>query len=218
MPKVVDHEERRRELAEAVWRVVLRDGVEGVSVRAVAAEAGWSTGALRHYLGTKEELLAAGSRLVVRRVIERFEGGSYGGTPREAVRGVLGEVLPLDEERRTEAKVWFAFAARSLVDKRVAEEHEMLFDGTRELCSRVARQMHEGGWLVDGLDPDEEAGRLHALVDGLAVHGLIGRLDNDGMLAVLDAHLARIIHDVPAQPSPKEGKDAAPTAPPERSR
>lgn len=199
MPKVVDHEGRRRELAEAVWRVVLRDGVEGVSVRSVAAEAGWSAGALRHYFGTKEGLLAAATRLVVERVIERFRE-RYEGSPREAVRAVLCEVLPLDEERRMEGKVWLAFAARSLVDEKIAEEHEMLFDGTRELCSRIAHQMAEGGWLADGLDPDEEAARLHALVDGLAVHGLIGRLDNDAMLAVLDGHLAKIIRDTETPP------------------
>lgn len=45
------------------------------------------------------------------------------------------------------------------------------------------------------LDPEEEAGHLHALVDGLAVHGLMGRLDNETMLDTLDTHLNRIIRD-----------------------
>ena len=58
MPKVVDHEQRRRELAAAVWRVIGREGVAEVSIRAVAAESGWSTGALRHYFATRAELLA----------------------------------------------------------------------------------------------------------------------------------------------------------------
>ena len=199
MPKVVDHEERRRELAEAVWRVILRDGVEGVSVRNVAAEAGWSTGSLRHYFGTKESLLTAATQLLEERVRERvrkrFEGKRYGGTPREAVREVLCEVLPLDEERRTEGELWFAFAARSLVDSRIAEEHALVFDGVRELCHRVVYQMAERGWLVSGLDPVVEAARLHALADGLAVHGLMGRIGEEEMLEVLDAHLVWIIQE-----------------------
>lgn len=102
----------RRELAEAVWRIILRDGVEGVSVRNVASEAGWSTGALRHYFGTKEDLLAGAAGLLEERVISRFENKSYGGNPREAVWSALCEVLPLDGERRTEGALWFAFAAR----------------------------------------------------------------------------------------------------------
>lgn len=195
MPKIVNHEERRRELAGAVWRVILRDGVEGVSVREVADEAGLSTGALRHYLRTKEELLASAAGLVVERAVARIETRPRSTTVREAVRGALCVVLPLDEERRTEASIWFAFAARSLVDRRVAEEHELVFDGTRELCRIVTKDLDRGGWLAAGLDPEAEATRLHALLDGLAVHGLMGRLDNDEMLAVLDAHLDEILRE-----------------------
>ncbi|MCV5180472.1 TetR family transcriptional regulator C-terminal domain-containing protein, partial [Escherichia coli] len=51
------------------------------------------------------------------------------------------------------------------------------------------------GLLVSGLGEEEEAARLHALLDGLAVHGLLGRLDNGEMLAVLDAHLREIIRE-----------------------
>jgi AcrR family transcriptional regulator len=194
VPKVVDHEERRRELAEAVWRVILRSGVEGVSVRSVAAEAGWSTGALRHYLGTKDELLAAAARLLEERVVRRLGSRPDGLTPRGAVRAALCEVLPLDEERRTEGRIWLAFVNRSLVDERVAHEHRrLLFDGVRELCGRVTHEMARLGLLAPGLDPGAEAARLHTIVDGLAVHGLLGRVGADETLAILDDHLGRIL-------------------------
>lgn len=197
MPKVVDHGERRRELAEAVWRVILRDGVEGVSVRNVAADAGWSTGALRHYFATKEDLLAAAGRLLEERVIGRFESGRHNSesTLRERVREVLCEVLPLDGERREEGALWFAFAARSLVDPKVAQEHALVFDGVRELCYRIVFSLDENGWLISELSPEVEAARLHALVDGLAVHGLMGRLDEGELLRILDAHLDQIVRD-----------------------
>jgi AcrR family transcriptional regulator len=193
VPKVVDHEERRREIAGAAWRVILRDGVEGVSIRDVAAEAGMSTGALRHYFATKEDLLAGGARLVVERVSERLARRPEGKTPNEVVGKILREVLPLDEGRRTEGAVWLAFVARGQVDRRVAEEHEVVFDGLRGLCRGIVERLHADGWLAPGLDPEQEAWRLHALVDGLCVHGLMGRLDADEMLGVLDAHLDGIL-------------------------
>lgn len=195
MPKVVDHEERRRELAGAVWRVILRGGVEGVSVREVAAEAGWSTGALRHYFGTKEDLLVSAARLLEERVVRRLRERPGGLAPREAVRAVLCELLPLDEDRRMEGRIWFAYLSRGLVDKKLAREHEIVFDGARELCVRITREMSKIGQLVPGLDPDREAVRLHALVDGLAMHGLLGRLDEEEMVAVLDAHLDEILRE-----------------------
>src|SRR3712207_1581760 len=182
MPKIVNHEERRRELAEAVWRVILREGVEGVSVRTVSKEAGWSTGALRHYFGTKEELLASAARILEERVIGRLEKRQRGLTPREAVRAALCEVLPLDDKRRTEGALWFAYANRSLVDRKIAEEHAIVFDGVRKLCCMITREMAALGQLDPDLDPDKEAGRLHALVDGLAVHGLLGRIDEAEIL------------------------------------
>jgi len=71
MPKVVDPVERRRELAEAVWRVIRRDGIEGASVREVAREAELSTGSLRHYFGTQSELLTFAMRSVMQRIERR---------------------------------------------------------------------------------------------------------------------------------------------------
>ncbi|GGM82457.1 hypothetical protein GCM10012275_61300 [Longimycelium tulufanense] len=50
--------QRRRELAAAACRVILREGIEATSVRAIATEAGWSTGALRHYFPIRTCLLA----------------------------------------------------------------------------------------------------------------------------------------------------------------
>src|ERR687886_364195 len=57
MPKRVDHQQRRRELADAVWRVVAREGLDGTSLQLVADQAGWSIGSLRHYFASKAELL-----------------------------------------------------------------------------------------------------------------------------------------------------------------
>ena len=57
MPKQVDREERRREIAAAVLRLVATRGVEAASLRAVAAEAGVSMGAVQHYFTTRDEML-----------------------------------------------------------------------------------------------------------------------------------------------------------------
>ena len=195
MPKIVDHDERRRELAEATWRVILRDGIGGVSMRDVAAEAGLSTGALRHYFANKEELMSGAARLMVERVAGRFEQRPKAVTPYEGVRMALCEILPLDEERTTEGSVWLAFAAHSLVDPRIATEHEIVFDGIRELCERITGGLFDGGWLAQDLDPDGEAARLHALVDGLCMHGLMKRASNDAILGVLNTHLGKIIRE-----------------------
>ena len=57
MPKVVDIAERRSELAAAAAQLIARSGVGAATIREVAAEAGWTTGALTHYFADKRELL-----------------------------------------------------------------------------------------------------------------------------------------------------------------
>ena len=104
MPKVVDVEVRRAELAGAVWSLAAREGVEGLTVRGVAAEAGWSTGALVHYFTGKEELLLFAFETVAARAGERMRSPRRpcAARPRAAV---LAEGLPLDAERRSEVRV-----------------------------------------------------------------------------------------------------------------
>lgn len=57
MPKIVDHDEKRKQIAEAAWNIIRKEGVEKASIRRVAAEAGMSSGALRHYFSTQDEML-----------------------------------------------------------------------------------------------------------------------------------------------------------------
>ena len=121
MPKLVDPIARRRELAQAVWRVVRRDGLERASVREVAREADVSTGSLRHYFGSQSELMVFAMRLVIEHIEERLAALEIPADPLPAARAVFAELLPLDEERQAENEVWLAFTARSLVEPELRE-------------------------------------------------------------------------------------------------
>ena len=192
MPKVVDVEARRRELAEAVWGVIRRDGLERASVRNVAREAGLSMGSLRHYFGTQAELLAFAMRLVTERVHRRIEGLDLSGSgARQAVERVLAEVLPLDGERRAEAEVWLALTGRALVDPELRALRDEAYDLLHTLCRRSVAALVEAGEAARGVDVGLEAERLYAVIDGLAVHAVVRprRLPPDRTTAVLARHL-----------------------------
>ena len=61
MPRRVDHQLRRKQLADAVMRLAATEGLEEVSLRHVAAEAGVSTGMVQHYFRTKDEMMTSPS-------------------------------------------------------------------------------------------------------------------------------------------------------------
>ncbi|ANZ35365.1 hypothetical protein BBK82_03945 [Lentzea guizhouensis] len=194
MPKVVDHEERRRELAEAVWRIVQRDGIDHASVRAVAAESGWSSGSLRHYFPTQDSLLGFAMELAYRRFLARFEQIDPELGNRELVRAIAHEMLALDDDRRVEAAVLLSFLPRAMVEPSLRELERY---GTRELYNEVARVFAaagEAGELREGVVPLKAARRFIALVDGLNIHHQLGpdELTADEMTEAVDDHLATL--------------------------
>ncbi|MGD9694253.1 MAG: TetR/AcrR family transcriptional regulator [Thermoleophilia bacterium] len=188
MPRQVDSAERRALIARAVWRVILRDGLESASVRKVAAEAGLSAGSLRHYFASQSELVAFSMELVIERVTARATARLD-----EGFAAVLDEVLPLDEERRAEVEVWLAFTARSRVDPALDAVRRRSDEALRGLCAAAVAEVTDGR-LADS-EASIEAEALYALVDGLALHAVAG----DGadpspaaMRAVLARHLERL--------------------------
>jgi AcrR family transcriptional regulator len=182
VPKIVDHDQRRRELAGAVWRVIVRDGVADVSIRSVAAEAGWSSGALRHYFATRAELLAFACEHVIEQVTERVSAMRPAGGPRRAAGEILLETMPVDALRHTEASIAFAFLALGLGDPELARVQRLHFTSMYELCLSLVRQARP-------LAPESAARRLHALVDGLTVHVLAGHLSPTEMVRELNLAL-----------------------------
>ena len=191
MPKVVDHEQRRRELGHAVWRVIRRDGVDRASVRTVAEEAGWSPGALRHYFATQSELLAFAMRLVVERIEGRIAALDRAADPRQAVEQVLQELLPLDDERRAENEVWLAFTARALTDPELRVQHDEVHDALHQACASAIDTLAAAGPDNAGTATALQAERLHALTDGLAVHTALrpDLMRPEHIVAVLRLHL-----------------------------
>ena len=172
MPKIVDHDTRREEIAEALWRVVRRDGIRAASVRTIAAEAGWSAGAVRYYFPDQAGLLSFAMDLVSRRVTERVSALQPKGDPASVVLRYLEQVIPLDDERRAEFDVWLAFMAQAQAETGAGELHahvDKVHDDLRHLCESLLQSLK----LRDDLDLRRESERLHALVDGLSLHAAI---------------------------------------------
>ena len=108
MPKIVDHAQRRDEIALVACRVVAQHGFDGASMVRIAHEAGYTTGMLAHYFDTKQDIIIAALRLILRRIEERLtQPAARGGRP--DLLALLTEALPVDEHRRTECAFWTTF-------------------------------------------------------------------------------------------------------------
>ena len=127
MPKRVDHEERRRQIADALLRTAATRGLHATGMREVAAEAGVSLRLVQYYFGTKEELMLAamqhlaarfGERAMTR--INRIKETADPVNPRDVIAAILTEGLPADDERRTFTVLYTAYFALSLTEPALA--------------------------------------------------------------------------------------------------
>ncbi len=135
MPKKVDHQKRKIQIAETTWKVIVEEGLEQATVRKIAQASDLSVGAVRHYFASQSELLHFSMELVSERVIQRAKERKFSKeqNPLEFVAEGIYEVLPIDEERKIEMEVWLAFSAKVLIDKTL-----------QELSNKVYQDMHQG--------------------------------------------------------------------------
>jgi AcrR family transcriptional regulator len=186
----------RDDLADALIRVVAGHGLDAVSIRAVAREAGVSIGTVQYYFATKDELLLAAYRRVIDQVTARARRvAEQDPSPRDYIRSLVRELLPLDERREAELRVAVAFTARSVYSPRLTE---LYTDGYGALVAAIAnalRRAAERDETAPDVIPQRDATQAVALADGLGWHLLCaqGELASDAAEAALDAYLARLL-------------------------
>lgn len=184
-----------------MWTVIRRDGLERASVRNVARQAGLSMGSLRHYFATQSELLCFAMQLVGDRARARIAALEPASDARHAAERLLHELVPLDDERRAEAEVWLAFTGRALVDPQQRAIYERIHDQLDGACTSAITVLVDAGLAAKGLDVALEASRLHALLDGLALHAVMRptKVSPTRIVAVIARHLDAL-QASPSQP------------------
>lgn len=197
MPKIVNHTERKIIIAEATWKVIVREGLENATVRKIAKEANLSVGSLRHYFPSQSELLLFSMELVTERVLKRINNHHYEGPPLQVFQKALSEILPIDEERRIEMEVWFVFSAKTLVDKKLEEQSQKVFNEMRTGIEKVINSLDTMQLLKEDVDKQFEITRLHALIDGMAIHHILHpkTVTTNDMVNTLTYHLKKLCHD-----------------------
>lgn len=169
MPKIVDHDERRRELGVALLRVLARDGIEAVSVRTVAAEAGWTRGVIAHYFSDRDELLLYAYRLALQREFDNAMSLESGGGPVDRVVALVLRALPIDDESSLDFRIFLGLLGR-IADRpelaaSLAEDHALY---ERRLLDAVDAAIRAGG-ITTSLPAHVVADILSVFVDGLTV-------------------------------------------------
>ncbi|TCZ70206.1 TetR family transcriptional regulator [Paenibacillus albiflavus] len=195
MPKQVNHEERKQLIAEAMWRVILEQGMAGATLRNVAKEANLSLGSLRHDFPTQEGLLIYAMELVKERATARIMTVAMQKLPpKEQILRILIELIPTTKETLAEMEVWFAFTAHV---RHKAEEFDAMHDSIYPNIQKMLGTLKQANLLMEHIPTDIEAERLYAVVDGLALHAMLdpARVNLERVTEVLQHHLDSIFRE-----------------------
>jgi AcrR family transcriptional regulator len=174
MARRTDHAERREEFAAAALRVIMRAGVGGLTVREVAKEAGFTTGALTHYFHSKDQVLIEASEYSAKLVRPRMERKGREPDALSALRGVVELALPITPTVRGYWRIWFGFWERAAYNPAVARVMRARYDEWRGRLAVLIRRAQDEGAAPARFDANLAAQELVALVDGISIQVLLG--------------------------------------------
>ena len=166
MPKIVDHDQRRDQIALVACRVVAENGFDQATIVRIAREAGYTTGMVAHYFDTKQDIIIAALRLILRRIEERLT------KPSTDLLTLLSEALPIDEQRFIENAFWSAFWGQVSADKKLKRINAWVH---REYMRLYERCLSEGWDIWPQLSPatrEQVLGSVVAFINGLTASAI----------------------------------------------
>jgi TetR/AcrR family transcriptional regulator, transcriptional repressor of bet genes len=197
VPKQVDHDQRRREIIRALFRVATRDGLAAVSIRNVAAEAGVRAPQVQYYFGTKAALFDGAVQVLGERVVGRGlalqQAAGPDASPELLIRAALTGSQPTDDETRESLVLFFLFYVAAVTES--AGHDTQLVDAQRFIVDYFAgliRQAQQRGEADPGLVAEHEARLILFANTGLIMGALAGIHPVDDAVATMDYHVARV--------------------------
>lgn len=189
MPAKTDHDARRRDVSAAVWRVLAAEGFGGLTLRAVAAELGATTGLVTHYFPSKQALIVHALEVAethTRALVPSLEG-VHG---LEALRQALAAVLPLTPEGTAINRVWVSSWDAALADPELYALEKARYKRWRARLKPLVVEAQNDSDLPPG-DPADLVAALAAFTHGLVVQALFDprTFPRKRLLALLTSHL-----------------------------
>ncbi|GAK05600.1 HTH-type transcriptional regulator PksA [Geomicrobium sp. JCM 19037] len=196
MPKVVDHYERKKIIAEACIRMIDKTGVEKTTLREIAREVGYSLGSVQYYFPKQEDLFSFTIQMLYERTAERINNVVLeGNTTIENAVSMLTQYVQIEnEEQRIENNVWVKFV---LVSEKQREYKEMK-DRYVAMCYRFVEDalnmLEAGHCLADGESKQSELENLTIFMNGIVFHTIIfpESYDEDHVKKQIRSYLDRI--------------------------
>ncbi|UKA49750.1 TetR family transcriptional regulator [Arthrobacter sp. FW305-123] len=198
MAKVDKKEIRRQEIVAAAQAVAARDGAEGATLRAIAAEAGMAANAVLYYFGSHAEIIAAAVQASSGRFLEKLaESVDPGMSPTARLAAVIsaGTTAGLDDDVSRILYEYWPHMLRDAGQRRIQEE---LTKAQERVYRDIIDAGTSAGEFTPLLDPTKIARTLVAQEDGLVMDVLAGSASSEYVLDLM-GNLAAVLLGLKAE-------------------
>lgn len=166
-------QDRRIEVSAAAWKVIVREGLDRTSMRAIARELDCTTGVVTHYFRDKQELILFALDRVTEKIKQAMGEVAEQPISVERLIKMLCAFLPLDDKRQEILKVWVAFLGYAVGRESLMLEHQASAGELREVIMQELKTLQSANQIRQDIDAGVEANSLLALVNGIALDSLI---------------------------------------------
>lgn len=174
MPRVGVEGLRRAQVIEAVRKCIAESGIQGATVRAVAAKAGVSTGILNYYFESRDQLIEETFHDACDRVLKTIsELTIRRENPLVKLQVLVNSALPLSQEERELSMFWVHYWAEAMQSRRLREAHAEHYAHWWASIEDTIREGQKSGLFRKDADARAVTRTISALIDGLTVHTLL---------------------------------------------
>ncbi len=166
-------QDRRIEVSEAAWKVIVREGLDRTSMRAIARELDCTTGVVTHYFRDKQELILFALDRVTEKLKQAMEEVAARPVSVDRLIEMLCAFLPQDNKRQEILKVWVAFLGYAVGRESLMLEHQTSAGELRDVIIQELKALQSAKKIRQDIDAGVEANSLLALVNGIALDSLI---------------------------------------------
>lgn len=170
MPRIVNHEKRRQELAGAVRGIVASEGIDALTIARVASETGYSTGVVNHYFANKRQMLLYTYMATVEQARKRLEPLLALSPP--DLDACLRAFLPANEVQQAEWLLWFAFWSLAISDHQFGTEQRRRLHDAQTMFQHIFTAQSALRLLPKEADPEFLAHHCVTLINGIAVQAV----------------------------------------------
>ncbi|PII83346.1 TetR family transcriptional regulator [Leucobacter sp. OLJS4] len=169
MPKIIDHDQRRDEIVDVTWQLIVEGGIEAATMREIASRAGFANGALKHYFTGKDQIITGAYERSLNSLGDRLTAYVAGKRGIEALEMFMRYTLPVEQEDATAARVLLSFWERCAFSAEVRGGYDEHLDTWKAGYLRYLAEGREDGDIRTSTPDDQLADEIIMMNIGATV-------------------------------------------------